>query len=110
MPYLVLDGTSVYDRLRQPKFHLVTFSKQGESEIPASEIKPEYAGLIDFADWLITSEVIEKFGIDLPFTVFLRPDNYIAFISTERSWTEVTAYLNEFMRRRSSLAAISTPS
>ena len=105
MPYLVLDGTSVYDRLHEPKFHLVTFSKQSEPEKPATN--PDYAGLIDLYDFQITIDVIDKLGTDLPFTVFLRPDNYIAFISTERSWTEVSTYLDEFVQHSSPLTATS---
>jgi hypothetical protein len=100
MPYLVFDGSRVYNRLREPKFHLVTFSKQGKSQRPLIEMKADYAELIDFADFQITSDVTEKFGNDGPFTVFLRPDNYVALISAGSSGSNVSKYLAELREAR----------
>jgi 2-polyprenyl-6-methoxyphenol hydroxylase-like FAD-dependent oxidoreductase len=99
MPYLVLDGTSVYDRLRQPKFHLLTFSNQGAQK-PRPEMKIPYAELIDFTEFQVTSDVIEKFGNDGPFTIFLRPDNYVALISAGSSGSNVNKYLAELRDAR----------
>ena len=39
----------------------------------------------------------EIFGTDQPFQVLLRPDNYIAFISSETSPRRLVAYLNEII-------------
>jgi len=39
--------------------------------------------------------VAEVFGVSKPFTVLLRPDNYIGFISAETSSSRVMAYLEE---------------
>ena len=97
--YLVLDGTSVYDRLRQPKFHLLTFSNLGAQK-PRPEMKIPYAELIDFTEFQITSDVIEKFGHDGPFTVFLRPDNYVALISAGSSGSDVSKYLADLRDAR----------
>jgi hypothetical protein len=99
MPYVVLEGRSVYERLQEPKFHLLTFYKHGELEKRSIDMTPEYAGLIDIGVFQITSDVIEKFGTERPFTVFLRPDNYIGFISTERTSSDVGSYLSELIQR-----------
>ena len=91
MPYIVIDGTSIYDRLREPKFHSVTFSSE-EGEWQALN-KSEYAGLIDFNSFQLNDEVAEIFGAERAFTIFLRPDNYIGFISSKLSFVELENYL-----------------
>ncbi len=59
MPYVLLDGASIYDRLRDPNFHLLAFNEAQ-----------------------LTPQVKEVFGTDKPFNILLRPDNYIESIST----------------------------
>ena len=94
MPYFVLDGTSIYDRLRQPKFHLLVFSSdENEREALKANVEREYDGLIDFNSFEFTHDIAEKFGTDRAFTVFLRPDNYIGFLSDKLSFIEVENYL-----------------
>ncbi len=98
MPYVVLDDISVYDRLREPKFHLIAFSKQqGEAQALKTGNGGEFSELVDFHSFPITDEVADKFGHDRPFYVFLRPDNYISFISLATSTTDVEKYLSEFI-------------
>lgn len=95
MPYVVIDGVSIYDRLRAPKFHLVVFSKDaGEYEALKANIRGEYAGLIDFYGYQLNDDVEEIFGADRAFTVFLRPDNYIGFISSKPSFVQLENYLS----------------
>ena len=96
MPYVVLNGTSIYDRLRQPKFHLIVFSNEGR-ELEAN-IEGEYGRTIDFNSFQFDDDVAEIFGADRPFIVFLRPDNYIGFITSEMSFAEVEKYLREFIQ------------
>src|SRR5882762_1961373 len=114
MPYFLVDGSSVYDQLRAPKFHLLTFSN-GESvgeEKPSvsagvvnnrderlvadegvlSETESKYARLIDRHVIPLYPNVVEIFGIDKPFNVLLRPDNYIGFISSDISSGPVAKY------------------
>lgn len=89
MPYFVVDGTSIYDRLREPKFHLLAFSND---ELALSVEK--YASLIDFHRFPLTDHIREVFGADRPFIVFLRPDNYIGFITSKLSSAEIESYLD----------------
>ena len=94
MPYVVLDGTSIYDRLRQPKFHLLAFSNE-DRELSADN---EHGGLIDFHRLKFNDEIAEAFGADRPFIVLLRPDNYIGFITGRISFAEVEKYLHAFVQ------------
>lgn len=93
MPYVVLDGASIYNWLRQPKFHLLAFLSD-ETESHGFE---DYGGtLIDYYRFPFNDDVASIFGADRPFIVFLRPDNYIAFITGRIS--EVEKRLHEFVR------------
>lgn len=95
MPYVVLDGVSVYDRLREPKFHLLAFSSD-DSQESKTDVESKSTELVDLHRFQLTGEVIDKFGTERPFTVFLRPDNYIGFISSESSGSDVSGYLSDF--------------
>ena len=97
LPYFLIEGRSVYDKLRAAKFHLLTFVDQdepGNSDISA-ELDGKYASLVDQLVVRLDARVIELFGSNKPFNVLLRPDNYIAFISTGRAWDQVDSYLTE---------------
>ena len=99
MPYIVLDGSSVYDRLREPKFHVLAFSnEQGESGAANTEFE-QYA---DFHHFPLTREVKELFGTDQSFVVLLRPDNYIGFIASDSSsgtMAQSARLLDHWLRR-----------
>ena len=102
LPYFLFDGHSVYDKLRAPKFHLLVFSDclsddAGDYRKAADEIGSKYADLLDQYFFPLYQEVTELFGTDKPFHVLLRPDNYIAFISSETSPRRLVAYLNEII-------------
>ena len=56
MPYVVLDGASIYNWLRQPKFHLLAFLSD-DSE--GHELANYGAGLIDFHGFPFNDEVAE---------------------------------------------------
>ncbi len=100
MPYIVIDGASIYDRLRAPKFHLVAFSSdESEWQTLKAGVESEYAGLIDFNQFQLSDDIAETFGTDRAFTVFLRPDNYIGSISGQLSAVEVKEYLRAVTRR-----------
>jgi 2-polyprenyl-6-methoxyphenol hydroxylase-like FAD-dependent oxidoreductase len=102
MPYFLVDGRSVYDKLRAPKFHLLSFS-DGQSDYAAEyrktrdEIESKYSSLIDCCVIPLYTHVAELFGTNKSFTVLLRPDNYIAFISPETSRGGLVVYLKEIM-------------
>ena len=84
LPYL--DGGRVYDHLKAPKFHLLAFGNSANMEMKS-------AGLVDCHAFDLSEEVKETFGTDEPFTVLLRPDNYIGFIVKKTSETEVESYM-----------------
>lgn len=96
LPYFLVDGKSIYDKLHEPKFHLLTFS-DGLSDYQAmgSEIESEYAHLVDHHVIPLYPHVAEVFGRNKPFNVLLRPDNYIGFISQKTSSSWLRVYLNE---------------
>jgi 2-polyprenyl-6-methoxyphenol hydroxylase-like FAD-dependent oxidoreductase len=103
MPYFRVDGKSIYDSLREPRFHLLTFSDGqsdylGDNQGEAAEIESENAHLVDHYDVPLYPHVVEVFGMNKPFNVLLRPDNYIAFISRETPLSRLGVYLNEFIR------------
>ena len=101
MPYVVIDGASIYDRLRQPKFHFVAFSNdESEYEALKAQIEGQNSGLMDFNGFQIDDKIAEIFGTDRAFTVLLRPDNYIGFISGKYSSVEVQNYLRMRWPRR----------
>jgi 2-polyprenyl-6-methoxyphenol hydroxylase-like FAD-dependent oxidoreductase len=100
MPYFLSEGQSIYDRLRAPKFHLLVFSDEaGSNGEMIDELKSAYAPLVDFHLVPHSPRVEELFGTDKPFSLCLRPDNYISLISTETSSNRVRSYLDKLVRR-----------
>jgi hypothetical protein len=97
MPYFLVDGASVYDKLRAPKFHLLGFSAEPDSHLLPAEPDNQYGEFVDFLELPLHNEAAAAFGTDRSFMVLLRPDNYIAFLSTERSQNAVGAYLKNFI-------------
>lgn len=100
MPYFLVEGKSIYDQLREPKFHLMTFS-DGASDHEATRraVEGEYAPLVDYHVVPLYPQVAEVFGTKLPFNVLLRPDNYIGFLSEGDGLSRLTVYLNEVIGR-----------
>jgi 2-polyprenyl-6-methoxyphenol hydroxylase-like FAD-dependent oxidoreductase len=91
-PYFPIEGTSVFDRLREPKFHLVSFS-DGLDGRNSRRLAPDYEEIVERVDMPVSPQVAELFGTDKSFDVLLRPDNYIAAISSDTSLTPVENYL-----------------
>jgi hypothetical protein len=99
MPHFLVDGKSIYDKLRKPRFHLITFSDgQSDYQKEKGEIESEYSLLVDHYVVPLYPHVAEIFGTDKPFNLLLRPDNYVGFISLETSLNRLRAYLNEFIK------------
>lgn len=99
MPYLLIDGVSVYDRLRQPKFHLLVFSDgQSVHQELKTKLEREYAELVDCYVLPLHPRVTEIFGTERSFSLLLRPDNHIGFISPKISFEAVRIYLSEHVR------------
>ena len=98
MPYLVIDGASVYDRLREPKFHLITFADGTGNELRVSEdFKIANGDMMDFHILPLYPDIVKIFETDSSFFLLLRPDNYIGLISNGDSVEEVEAYLDNIL-------------
>jgi flavin-dependent dehydrogenase len=91
LPYFLIDGQSIFDKLREPKFHLLMFSNSKTCE-------QNFGDLVDCHVIPITDRVKEIFERDDEFNVFLRPDNYIAFISSAITPRMVEEYLQARVR------------
>jgi 2-polyprenyl-6-methoxyphenol hydroxylase-like FAD-dependent oxidoreductase len=105
MPYFAADGASIYDRLREPKFHLVAFyDGKTESALP-DELTQKWSGLIDSTTISLYPHIGETFGASQSFYVILRPDNYIGLISSNFSTEAIQGYFEKFMAEDKMLAA-----
>jgi hypothetical protein len=92
MPYFTLDGESVYEKLKAPRFHLLTFSDgQTETFSRAETLKDSF---YDFHAFPLYPHIAEIFGYKNSFSVLLRPDNYIAMITEEGSLEKINEYLH----------------
>src|SRR5215216_7898142 len=91
LPYFLVDGQSIFDKLKAPKFHLVIFSNNHHAET-CSDFEHMFGHLADCQLIPIDARVTELFEKENEFCVFLRPDNHIAFISSEISPSKVAEY------------------
>ena len=94
MPWLTIDGRSIYDDLREPVFHLVIFH-DGKDEIPPlpDDVMQSWEGRIDSHFYSLFPHVSELFGTDKSFFMILRPDNYIGMLSNDFAPEIVREYL-----------------
>ncbi len=98
MPYFLVAGKSIYERLQQPKFHWLVFSNsQSDFQTLKPEFENQYVELVDLNAIPLDSQAAKVFGTEKSFNVLLRPDNYIAFISQGTSSGELRTYLNKFV-------------
>jgi 2-polyprenyl-6-methoxyphenol hydroxylase-like FAD-dependent oxidoreductase len=98
MPYVLLNGNSIYDKLSQPKFHLLGFSSEPNSfQALRNKLGNQYSELLDFNVFTISPEVAEVFGTNDDFSVLLRPDNHVGLISSDISLSSFQRYLAEFI-------------
>ena len=91
LPYFLVDGESIFAKLKAPKFHLVLFG-HGECE--------QFAHLGDLVDChriAIDARISEIFGNEGDFGLLLRPDNHIAFIAAEMTPELVADYFRRFV-------------
>ena len=92
LPYFIIDGQSIFDKLKEPKFHVLLFSNSERSGA-CEEFAGQLADLVDCHVIPITDRVKEIFERDDDFSVFLRPDNYIAFMSSDITPLMIEEYL-----------------
>jgi 2-polyprenyl-6-methoxyphenol hydroxylase-like FAD-dependent oxidoreductase len=93
MPYFTVDGASVYEKLKAPRFHLLTFF---DGENRPGDLTPILGtDLVDYHEFNLFPHIAKMFGKKQTFTVLLRPDNYIGLITEENSAEELSKYLNQ---------------
>jgi 2-polyprenyl-6-methoxyphenol hydroxylase-like FAD-dependent oxidoreductase len=94
MPYLLINGTSVYDRLHAPKFHYLAFSDTpNDLQTMKSELGREFADLVDFNAISLSPEIAAEFGYENAFHLLLRPDNHIGLIGRVNSLDAIKSYV-----------------
>ena len=96
MPYFLVDSENLYDRLREPAFHLLIFSDGTSSyaDLQAS-IRAEFGHLMDSQVLPLYPRVISLFGSQKPFLVLLRPDNHIGLITPADQPETIRIYMNQ---------------
>lgn len=102
MPYFSADERSVYDYLREPAFHLLTFSNQQSHHQSFNNALRDTGGIVEHHALPLSPQAVEAFGSNKPFSVLLRPDNYVSYLSDEFSPAKLLEYLNNALgvRRR----------
>lgn len=92
MPYFLIEGESIYDRLREPKFHLILFA---DGTQPVDEVGKFDEELMDVHQIPLYPNIADTFGTGESFCILLRPDNYIGMISTEITPAAIQTYLKQ---------------
>jgi len=98
LPYFLMNGQSIFDQLKEPKFHLLVFSNAEHNSL-CEQLAREFGEVADCHVISIDARVNEIFEKENDFIVFLRPDNHIAFISSEISLDGTRDYLNRIAER-----------
>jgi 2-polyprenyl-6-methoxyphenol hydroxylase-like FAD-dependent oxidoreductase len=91
LPYFTIDGASIYEKLKAPKFHLLSFF-DGENK-PAELAEND---LTDVFEIPLYPNVAEIFGASKSFSVLVRPDNYIGLLTEDLAGEDVRQYLSRF--------------
>jgi len=99
MPYFEVEGASIYDRLREPHFHIVNFY-DGVKTIPplSTESLESWNGQIDSTTVSLYPQISDVFGSRQSFYVLLRPDNYIGLISSDLTLETLQNYLSIYQQ------------
>ena len=98
MPYFFAGGQSIYDSLKQPKFHFLVFSDEpNKFRALNDELERPYSQLMDSNLFPVSPEAKQAFGANEDFGLLLRPDNHIGFISSNISPSGVREYFSEFV-------------
>ena len=98
MPYFLVDDQNIFDKLNEPKFHLLVFSTElNDLQALKGQLEARHVELVDFHAISHSREVGEVFGTSKNFMVLLRPDNHFAFLSSDISSSAVREYFDEFI-------------
>ena len=98
LPYFLLNGRSIFDYLKEPKFHLLVFSND-EHDSLCEDFQREFGHVAACQVVPVDARVREIFEKENDFIVLLRPDNHIAFISSEISLDGARDYLDRIAER-----------
>jgi 2-polyprenyl-6-methoxyphenol hydroxylase-like FAD-dependent oxidoreductase len=99
MPYFTCEGQDIYDWLHAPGFHLLTFANDLEPRRLSNEvIQSEFGSLVEQLAFPLCERVAEIFGSDEQFSVLLRPDNYIGFVTPRDPLSELHTYFTNKIR------------
>lgn len=96
-PYFTIaGGASIYDFLSTAKCHFLIFN-DGTSDLNgiAAEITAKYQTLIDVKIIPLYPNLADLFGSPRTFSVFVRPDGHIGFITSENPLEKLELYLSE---------------
>ena len=98
-PYFIADGKSIYEFLANAKCHLIIFS-DGNFDLTATatEIIGKYGSFIDVKIIALYPQFAEIFGATKTFSVFVRPDAHIGFITSENPLEKLNLYLTENLK------------
>ena len=99
IPYFTLEGESIYHKLLEPKFHLLTFcdnTPENSAKNLLSAIEQKQSPWLLHTHLPLSDAVTAAFGISKPFSVLVRPDNHISFISRETSTHELSRQLDRY--------------
>jgi 2-polyprenyl-6-methoxyphenol hydroxylase-like FAD-dependent oxidoreductase len=99
MPYFELNGSSIFDQLREPRFHCLIFETDGSENLdqPSTFPKGKFGGLVETMTIPLTETVMDLFGTNETFTMVLRPDNHIGLIAEGTAGAEVERYIGEIL-------------
>lgn len=101
MPYFLINGRNSHSYLHEPKFHLLVFANRKDSyESIRQAFESEYHGIADQQFFVLDERARGVFGSNEPFLLLLRPDNHIAFLSTEVSLARAQAYFEQFIAEK----------
>ncbi|UHG89781.1 FAD-dependent monooxygenase [Spirosoma oryzicola] len=96
MPYALIDGESIYNGLRYPKFHLLVFGDAAENDPDKLHaFVDRNQSILDIHHYPLSPTIQSLFAIEGNFSVLLRPDNYIALLDRSLSATQLKRYLRK---------------
>lgn len=89
MPYFEVEGNSIYDMLREPRFHIVVFHDGLRTKY---EFGNDFADVADLHLVHLYPEASEVFGAAHDLTLVIRPDNYIGMIDAGAEIANIRNY------------------
>jgi hypothetical protein len=91
LPYFLVDGESIFEKLKAPKFHLLLFGKGDCEQFE------RFGEMVDCHRIPIDARISEIFGTENDFGLLLRPDNHIAFVASVMTPEKIADYFRKFL-------------